>query len=377
MSGLVISGMVVRRLPMTLSEPYAIAYQHIERFENLVIEVHTVGGLCGLGVAAPDLEVTGETVDGAEAALRDVVEPIVRGTDGAGCTRIVEAVRDALPHAPSVRAAIDMALVDLVAKAAGVPAWRLLGGYRGSFPTSVTVGILPMAETLAAIDRRVAEGFTIIKVKGGVDVELDIERLHAIRGRFGPALELRFDANCGYTRAEALHFAAMTADVGIAIYEQPVRREALQTLGDVALATGMSVMADESVMNARDCFRLGQKALGTASGLTEANAAHEQTLVDMVNIKLMKVGGFEDAHQVSAVARAAGIESMVGCMDECELAIAGSLAFALSRRNVTAVDLDGHLDVLGDFSAGRCLTLSRGVLVPHDAPGFGIVRLDD
>lgn len=366
MSGLTIRGMVVRRLPLTLIEPYAIAYQHIERFENLLIEVHSAGGLVGLGVAAPDLEVTGETVDGAEAALKDVVEPIVRGRDGAGRTHIIEAVRDALPHAPSVRAAIDMALVDLVAKAAGVPAWRLLGGYRSSFATSVTVGILPLVETLAAIDRRVAERFAIIKVKGGADVGGDIARMHAIRQRFGDGLELRFDANCGYTRDEALHFAAMTADIGITIYEQPVRREALQTLGDVALATGMSVMADESVMSARDCFRLGQKA----------NLHHEQTLVDMVNIKLMKVGGFEDGFQVNAVARAAGIESMVGCMDECELAIAGSLAFALSRRNVTAVDLDGHLDVIGDVTAGRCLRLTRGVLVARDAPGFGIERLD-
>jgi len=364
-SNLRISGMTVRRLSMTLSEPYAIAYQHIDRFDNLLVELHTVGGLVGLGVAAPDLEVTGESVAATEQALRDVVEPSVRGEDAACRLRLVEAVRDALPFSPSVRAALDLALVDLHAKAFGVPAWRMLGGYRARVATSITVGILPLAETLAMVARRVAEGFEIVKVKGGVDVDLDIMRMHAVRKRF-PQLELRFDANCGYTSAEALHFAAEAANVGISIYEQPVSRDALESLGDVAAATGMMVMADESVMSASDCFWLGQKL--------EADGS--QSLVDMINIKLMKVGGIEDAMQVDAVARAAGIESMVGCMDECELAIAGSLAFALAQRNVTAVDLDGHFEVLGDITAGRCLTLRRGVLVPGDAPGFGIARLD-
>lgn len=363
---LAITGMRVTRVPLTLREPYAIAYQSIERFDNLIVELETQHGLVGLGVAAPDLDVTGETIEDTHAGLLHV-EPLLHGEDGAGYVRLVEAVRDALPKAPSVRAAIDMALVDLISKSAGVPAWRLLGGYRERFPTSVTIGILSLADTLQAVERRVIkDGFSIIKVKGGANVEDDIARLRAVRQRF-PYIELRFDANCGYHADEALHFARATVDCGISIYEQPVPRAELKQLGNIALATQMSVMADESMMNARDCFRLAQSIGKGHDG--------EQKMVDMINVKLMKVGGLEDAVQVNAVARTAGIETMVGCMDECELSIAASLAFALSRRNVTAVDLDGHLDLADDPTAGRCLKIAGGIMIPSEEPGLGLARL--
>lgn len=340
---------------MRLAEPYSVAYESIIAAQNVFLRIITDETLVGLGCAAPDLHVTGETCSQVLEDLKVVAEPLLIGADPMRIAHLLHLLRDVLPEKPATLAAVDMALYDLLGKRADLPLWKLLGGYRSSINTCMTIGILPEDETVQRAERFVAEGFRTLKIKGGRNVEADAARVCKVREAVGPSIELRFDGNQGFHPDEALEFIRLVEAADLELLEQPTARAAPELLGHVRREAPIPVMADESLMNLRDAYHLARGEL-----------------VDMVNIKLMKVGGIEEALHINSVAKAANLEVMVGCMDESELGIAAGLHLALARPHIAYADLDGHLELSDDPAAGALL-LKHGQLYPNDLPGLGVV----
>ncbi len=348
-----ITGIEAWPVSMRLKEPYSIAYETIESTTNIFLRLETDKAIVGFGCAAPDLQITGETPESVLQAMDNVISPSIKGSDPLRTAMLIERLTPQLKSQSSALAAVDMALHDILGKVSGLPLWKLLGGFRDRIRTSVTIGILPEQETVIRAQEFVAQGFKSLKLKGGIDVDSDIARILKVREAVGPETELRFDANQGFTVEQALKFVQKTRTARLELIEQPTPKGHPDLLGRVTSSVSLPVMADESLMTLRDAFRLARR-----------------DLVDMVNVKLMKVGGISVALQINSVARSAGFEVMVGCMDEAALSIAAGLHFALARPNVLYADLDGHLDLMDDPSQGAVL-LRKGILFPTDKPGLG------
>lgn len=352
-----ITGVEYFRLDMPLAVPYTIAYETVTKTTNIILKLDTDMGLTGWGCAAPDKEVTGETPEDVINNIEKVIINLLKNQSPFQIAKTTHLIKNLLPTSSSTLAMVDMALHDIMARKAGLPLYQLLGGFRHEIPTSITIGILPLDETLEQASDFFKKGFSIIKLKGGLYLDEDIERILKLRERFGNEFLLRYDANQGYTTDESIEFINRTRSANIEILEQPTSQKKEERLGEVTQSINVPVMADESIKTLKDAFRLARN-----------------DMVDMVNIKLMKVGGILESQRINSVAKAAGLEVMVGCIDECALGISAGLHYTLSSRNVEYADLDGHLDLLEDPFT-NLFKLENGILYPSEESGLGKVTL--
>jgi len=342
---------------MPLSVPYTIAYETVSHVSNIILKVGTDTGITGWGCAAPDIAVTGERPEDVIRAIDTVIKDRLKGHNPFRIARITHDLKKALPHASSAMAMVDMALYDTMARKAELPLYQMLGGFRHAIPTSITIGILPLEETIEQARKHLTDGFTILKLKGGRNLSEDIEKVLKLREQLGKNFLLRFDANQGFSFEESVTFIDRIQSADLEIIEQPTSQKKDERLGQVTQAVSVPVMADESIKTLKDAFRL---------------ARNER--IDMINIKLMKMGGIFESQHINSVAKAAGLEVMIGCMDESALGISAGLHFALSRANIEFADLDGHLDLMDDPFSGL-FHLKNGILMPADTPGLGPIRL--
>ncbi len=345
------------RLDIPLAVPYTIAYETVSSTTNIILKITTDKGLTGWGCAAPDLEVTQETPEDVIQNIEMHVIRLLKGRSPFQIARLLFDLKKECPKASSTLAMVDMALLDLMARKAELPLYQMLGGFRNKIATSITIGILPLQETLDKAKYYFGKGFSILKLKGGISVAEDIEKIIKLREKFGNEFLLRFDANQGYTPEESIELINKTESANIEILEQPTKQKKEEQLGEVTQNVDIPVMADESIKTLKDAFRLASN-----------------NLIDMVNIKIMKVGGIVESQHINSVSKAAGMEVMVGCIDECALGISAGLHFALSKPNIEFADLDGHLDLIEDPFA-NLFKLKNGVLYPSDHYGLGKIKI--
>ena len=346
----------VKILPVSIPrlKELKVAYATRTVYNGFIIQVSTDSGLTGLGEAAPNFEVCHETVEDTAAALA-AMAPRVAGCDPLAREQILARLEPwRMAHA-SALAAFDIALWDLAGKAAGLSVRDLIGGYRQRIPNAMTIGILPLDRTVAEARSILAGGlYREIKLKLGLDPDLDVARVRAVRAVVGPDFPLHVDANQGYDGDGALRVLAALAAERIDFAEQPVAAGDTALLKWVSDRSPIPIMADEAVHTPEDALLL-----------VRAQACSS------LNVKLQKVGGISRALDVLAIARAAGLPCLVGCMTETLVGITAGAQVALGSPTVTHVDLDGHVDLASSPVLGGVEVID-GHLSVTGAPGLGL-----
>ncbi|MFP4545588.1 MAG: mandelate racemase/muconate lactonizing enzyme family protein [Methanomassiliicoccales archaeon] len=331
---------------MRRREPFVIATGSSDTVENVLVRI-TSGEREGWGACAPNT-VTGDDLDRVMGSLRraekllgeDIRDPeeLHRSLEGIGATP---------------RSALDAAFHDLWAKERGVQVCDMLGRIRDSIPTSVTIGIMSPEETVARARLLANEGIQALKLKVGLDLGSDIERVRMVREAVSTII--RVDCNQGYDLDQSRGFLQAVAPLRVELVEQPLPAELLAEMGELAESSPVPIMADEAVHGPEDLSSLPPS-------------------IELINIKLAKCGGIHRAVEMARLCHRRGLRAMVGCMSECQASIAAGLHFALSSPAVACADLDSHLSLMDDPTTA--LLTKGGRLFPTGTAGLGITIND-
>jgi L-alanine-DL-glutamate epimerase-like enolase superfamily enzyme len=339
--------------PITLELHQSIKMAHLPQIDWITVvfvRLELSSGQSAWGCAVAQKDLTGDDPDRVVKACQDCADlaPDLHPTNiEYSLDQLVPLVADA----PSALCAYDLAFHDLLGLASGMPLYRLLGGYRNSIQTSVTIPIGSIQESVSAAQKRAKAGFRMLKIKGGVDPEEDVQRVRSIH-RSLPSLILRLDPDGAYSVQSAIE-VARALEGTIEMLEQPTPADDLVGLCQVKEQSPVPILADQSVK-------------GPASVLDLA----ARSMTDGISIKMATCGGLRCASQIDAIARAAKIATMVSCVIEPALLIAAGLSFALSSPNVHYADLDGYLELVEDPSLPD-FHLEDGWLTASEIPGLG------
>jgi L-alanine-DL-glutamate epimerase-like enolase superfamily enzyme len=337
-------------LDLELEAPFEIALGTRHEAKNLLVRVETETGVVGYGEGSPLPPVTGETQSGAVATADEAAELLV-GRNLADYRTLCGDLRDAFPGANSALFALETAVLDAYCRERDLPLSELFGGSPTPVETDLTIPIVPPDVARERAQAAAAEEFSHLKVKTGDEVGVAVERVVAARNG-APDATLAVDANQGWTPKETLRFVRGVEERGIelALLEQPVRSDDLAGLARVRNGVSVPVAADEAVFTPAD-----------ALAVVRADAA------DVLNVKLGKSGPLAAA-EIAAVAEAANLELMVGCMLESALGVHASAHVVAGLGSFDYVDLDGNRLLAEDVTEA-----DSGPEIALSGPGHGVV----
>ncbi|MDP3059130.1 MAG: dipeptide epimerase, partial [bacterium] len=169
-----ITSIEIGKLTIPLIKPFKTALRTLSISETLVIKVHLDNGLIGWGAASPTAVITGDILGSIKGALTEVLIPHLIGMDILNYEAVIAKINSGMVRNNSTKAALDMAIYDLIGQIYHAPLYKFLGGHKNSFETDITVSVNSPEEMATDAINAVRDKFTVLKVKVGLDSKIDL-----------------------------------------------------------------------------------------------------------------------------------------------------------------------------------------------------------
>ncbi len=329
----------------------------------VILRIHTDEGLTGLGEATVAPRWSGETSASCTAAIKDLVDPALKGEDPADVNRLCGVMDEVIKLNPFTKAGVEMALWDIAGKSAGKPIYQLLGGkVRQDIPMKMVVGAFDVSTSVALAEKFLQWGVQCLKIKVGLNPDEDLERVRAVRALAGPDIRIGIDANCGWPPAVARRTLRLLEPLDILFAEQPSAPQFDDEAALIRTGTTIPIMADESVFTVHDAMQTAMRRSA-----------------DIISVYPGKNGGISQTLGISHIATAAGLRCHMGSNLELGIGTAAMLHVAASVKAIDSEtypgDLLGPLYHEGDMIDEPLELGPVNAKVP-DGPGLG-VTLDE
>jgi muconate cycloisomerase len=325
--------------------------------KRVLVELTSRDGITGWGEAAPWEVFTG-TSEAAFAALDIYLRETILGCSLANIRGLTMAMDRRMVGQNEAKLAVEMAMMDILGKRAGLSVAELLGGrVRDTIPLSFSIADPDFDADMRRMEAMVPAGHTLFKVKTGVKPHrTDMAHLQAMRDAFGDRIDLRLDYNQALRPFGAMAVLKDVAQFRPTFIEQPVPRNELAAMARFRETLDIPILADESCFDADDLIEV-----------IRMRAA------DAISVKLMKAGGLLKAQTIMAIADSHGLPGYGGTLWEGGIALAAGTQFiaATPGMSLGCEFYMPHHVLTEDVLEERIPNLAGHVIVPR-APGLGV-----
>jgi L-alanine-DL-glutamate epimerase-like enolase superfamily enzyme len=342
------------RLPML--KPVVMAGEEVRAADNVLVRIESGDGLIGWGEAGSAPAMTGETVESMVAAVHHIA-PILKGRPADDIAGALGAMDGRMYGNRAAKAAIEIALHDVVGRATSRPVHRLLGEkLRNHVSVLGVIGGGNVAGDLRDAGKKKKDGFAAFKIKVGIDMPArDAERTREICKVLGNGCLISADANQGFTTAQAVAFVRAVAGAGLDFVEQPVAADDLAGMATVAAATDIAIGADEGIHSLDDIVR-----------------HRERKAAGGVSLKAIKLGGLRAVVEAARLCERLGMSVNVSCKTgESSIGCAAALHVAAVIPDVTWGLSLTNIGLAQDVTA-KPIRVEKGQATVLDRPGLGI-----